>query len=179
PLLSRRDIQVSGTDLHCQSDPGTHGKISQTTTSGSTNQPVTTLGTDVSALFWRALTLRDHHWHRRDLRGTLATIRHRGDDVGLPPEGVVGDNWGAATLGVFATGRSHLLNVRSTLAEQLDWLKRVNPDYLLSYPSILASIAQVLDERGERLSRLRELRTFGEVLEPEARQTCERVFGVK
>lgn len=179
PLLSRRDIQLAGDLLHSSETPKTHGHVSQTQTSGSTSQPVRTLGTELAGFFWRAMTLREHFWHRRDFRESFAAIRYTGDTEALPPDGRRSDNWGSATVGLFATGPAFLLNVRSSLEEQTHWLERVNPGYLLGYPSVLLGIAELFERRGRTLPRLRELRTFGEILEPECRAACQRVFGVK
>ena len=175
PLLSRRDIQISGNDLHSTEIPQGHGSTIRSSTSGSTNQPVVTLGTGLSEFFWRVLTLRDHFWHDRDFSQPLATIRYLGN--GRPKERE--DNWGVATRDTIATGPSFVLSIQSTIEEQLTWLTQVNPGYLLSYPSSLRAIAQLLEQRGCRLPNLRELRTFGEILEPECREICQRVFGVK
>ena len=179
PLLTRRDIQTSGTQLHSTDVPSGHGKIKTTTTSGSTNAPVVTLGTELAEFFWRVLTLRDHFWHRRDFRQALATIRYTGDDRGMPPTGLSAENWGSATENVIPTGPGHLLNVRSTINEQADWLRQVSPGYLLSYPSILLALARWFETQNDGLPNLCELRTFGEILEPLCRATCERVFRVK
>lgn len=178
PLLSRREVQLAGSQLHSTQVPAGHGRVSATSTSGSTNQPVTTLGTEVTQLFWQAITLRDHLWHRRDFRQSLAAIRHTGDDQAMPPQGVRNDTWGAATRNVFRTGVSHTLNVRSTVDEQIAWLLEISPSYLLSYPSVLRAIAEQFERRSLRLPSLCEVRAFGEVLETETRTICERVFGV-
>jgi phenylacetate-CoA ligase len=178
PLLSRRDIQLRGDDLHSRQVPPSHGRVSRTTTSGSTNAPVATLGTQVTELFWRALTLRDHVWHRRDFSQSLAAIRYVHDARAAPPEGARDENWGPATAGVVQTGPVYLLDVRASIAEQTDWLVRVNPGYIVGYPSALLGVARMLDQQGRRLSQLRELRTFGEIVESECRGECERTFGV-
>jgi phenylacetate-CoA ligase len=179
PLLSRRDIQLSGDALHSRETPPAHGRVSRTMTSGSTNQPVVTLGTQISELFWKVLTLREHMWHRRDFSQSLAAIRYTGDNEALPPKGGRSENWGAATAGTIATGPAFLLNVRSTVEEQAAWLKRTNPGYVLAYPSALRAIAELLETQGRPLSNLRELRTYGEILEPQCRALCDRAFGVK
>ncbi len=179
PPLTRRDIQLGGSRLHSTRVPQHHGKVSTTATSGSTNAPVVTLRTDLTKFFWRVFTLRDHFWHRRDFELPLAAIRYTGDRSAMPPNGAQEENWGIATAGVVATGQTHLLNVLSTIEEQAVWLQRVNPGYVLAYPSALLAIARLFAERGWRLPRLRELRTFGEILEPECRTACERQFDVK
>jgi phenylacetate-CoA ligase len=80
---------------------------------------------------------------------------------------------------VLPTGPGYLLNVKSTIKEQAAWLREINPGYVLSYPSVLRGIGGVFEERGWRLNRLREVLTFGEVLEPECRAACQRAFGVR
>jgi phenylacetate-CoA ligase len=178
PLLTRRDIQSSGNQLHSTNLPKAHGTVASTATSGSTNAPVVTLGTSLTEFFWRVLTLRDHFWHRRDFSQSFAAIRYTGDQSALPPDGARSDNWGPATLGVVATGPAFVLNIQSTIEEQAHWLVRANPGYVLGYPSALLAIARLFEERDWRLPQLRELRTFGEILEPECRSTCQRLFGV-
>jgi phenylacetate-CoA ligase len=178
PLLSRRDIQLAGDALYSRQVPKSHGRVASSVTSGSTSEPVTTLGTELTEFFWQALTLRDHFWHRRDFSQTFAAIRYTGDREAFPPHGRQSPNWGGATAGVFRTGAAHLLNVLSSIAEQTEWLLRVDPGYLLAYPSVLLGIARLLETTDRRLTRLRELRTFGEIVEPECKSVCQRVFGV-
>lgn len=179
PLLTRRDIQLSGNRLHSTNIPRHHGDVTTTSTSGSTNAPVTTLGTNLTKLFWQVFTFRDHFWHRRDFRQSLAAIRYTGDRNSLPPDGEQFDNWGLSTAGVLPTGPAFVLNVQSTIEEQAKWLLKLSPGYVLGYPSSLLGIARLFEERGWQLPQLRGLRTFGEILEPACRSTCERIFGAK
>ena len=179
PLLTRRDIQISGNQLHSTQPPPAHGSVTSSATSGSTNAPVVTLGTAVTQFFWRALTLRDHFWHRRDFSQSLAAVRYSGEHGGASVQGQRGDNWGAATAGVVKTGPAFALNVLSTIEEQAQWLAEINPGYVLGYPSALLAIARLFEQQGRRLTQLRELRTFGEILEGECREVCQRVFGVR
>ncbi len=179
PLLTRRDLQLSGSELHSRNVPDGHGPVTSAATSGSTNAPVTTLGTSVTEFFWRVLTLREHFWHRRDFSQRFAAIRYSKDQRAQPPDGQVSDNWGAATAGVIKTGPAFLLDIHSTVEEQASWLLRVDPAYVLGYPSALLGIARLFEQQGHQLQQLREVRTFGEILEPECRAVCQRVFGVK
>ncbi len=179
PLLTRRSIQTSGAQLHSTQIPQLHGRPTSSTTGGSTSQPVVTLGTALTEFFWQALTLRDHFWHRRDFSQPFAAIKYTGDQEANPPDGQRVDNWGVQTSGTLATGPAFVLNVNSTIEEQARWLVRVNPGYILGYPSALLAIVQLAEREGWRLTNLRELCTFGEILEPECRATCERVLGIK
>jgi phenylacetate-CoA ligase len=179
PLLTRRDIQLAGDQLYSTQVPKSHGEVGTTMTSGSTAQPVVVRTTGMTNFFWRTLTLRDHYWHRRDFAQSFAAIRHMRQGEACSPHGASSPNWGSATAEVLSTGPAHVLSVHSTVDEQIEWLRAVNPYYLLSYPSVLLAIAQLLEQRDVRLPHLHEVRTFGEILEPQCRAICQRVFGTK
>jgi phenylacetate-CoA ligase len=171
PLLRRRELQASFEDLKSDAVPPGDGKVSEARTSGSSGTPVTVLKSAREQLMWRALTLRDHAWHRRDLRGKLAVILQRSGS------GASAQNWGRATLGM-RTGPAVGFSIRASVQAQLDWLIREDADYLLTYPSLAGALAQAALERGARLGKLREVRTIGELLAPQVRQLCREAWNV-
>lgn len=61
----------------------------------------------------------------------------------------------------------------------MTWLQEHNPDYLLSLASNVKGLAEFSLEKGIKLPKLREVRTFGEVVSPELRQRCFDAWGVK
>jgi phenylacetate-CoA ligase len=176
--LRRLDLQLGVDDLACDEIPPGHGKVSPRATSGSTGSPVTVLGTDLTEFFWRAITLRDHLWHRRQFSRLLASIRRTSDPRAKTPHGLRRDDWGVATRGVVDTGPGMLLSIDASARGQAEWLLAVQPDYLTSHPSALVAIAEALSERGEALVRLEQVRTFGEAVDDETRRTIEQAFGV-
>ena len=178
PLLTRRHVQTAGQALFAEKVPAAHGKSAITSTSGSTGQPVAVRTTDMTEFFSRTLTLRDSIWHQRDFSQALAAIRFTGDAQGKPPLGTQAANWGAAVEKLIPTGPGFLLNVHSTIEEQTAWLRHVNPGYLLSYPSVLLAIGRHLTKHGWRLPNLRQVRTYGEILEPSSRIALREFFGV-
>ena len=171
PLLSRRDLQDSFAGLRSSAVPPEHGVIAETRTSGSTGAPVRVVRTAFHDLMWRALSLRDHRWHRRELSGTLAAIR-RGFGRGSSP------SWGQATEGLVETGPCLTLDVDIDAASQLEWLQRHDPACLLTYPSLAAELARMSLERGVKLPGLREVRTLGESLGEDLRALCREAWGV-
>jgi len=179
PLLTRADLQVHFAEIRSHRVPPEHGPQSELFTSGSTGRPVLVIGTGVTQLFWNCCTLRDHLWHRRADSAVLAAIRSFAGDTAKAPEGISAPDWGTATHGLVNTGPSHSLSIHSTIGEQAAWLQRIQPDYLLTYPSNLLALIEDSQVRGWRLDRLREARTFGELLEPRVRQACRAAWGVK
>jgi phenylacetate-CoA ligase len=178
PLLQKRHIQLAGNTLHSNCVPKAHGNVSVTATSGSTGQPTIVMRTDFTNFLWRVFTLRDHFWHARRFELPFAAIKNTPDSQGLPPSGSTASTWGLSTQNLIPTGPCHLLSLRSTIEEQADWLRGVNPGYVLAYPSVLRVLAEVFESRGWRLPRLQSVTTFGEILEPQCRAACRRAFGV-
>jgi phenylacetate-CoA ligase len=180
PLLTRRDLQDHEGDLLSRQVPDGHGPVFTSSTSGSTGQPVTVVKTELANMFWRALTLREHLWHRRDLGAKLAMIRHVPDaNAAKPPRGKHQVGWGPSTDVVYRTGPSVVLAIRSDVKAQAKWLRRENPTYLLTYPSNLLLLARHFQQRRKPVPKgLQEIRTMSEMLAPATRRVCEEVFGV-
>lgn len=175
PLLTRADIQEAGDLLHCRQSPIEHGEIFSTTTSGSTGQPVTTQGTGLTQFFYNVLTLRDHHWHKRSVEGTHAIIRV----LDFPAEGGVDrPDWGGPFNQIYTTGQSSLISLLVDVSKQAEWLKRVNPHYLLTYPSNLKALLEIFAHEGAVLTNLQQVRTIGETLAPEVTEACRNVWNV-
>jgi phenylacetate-CoA ligase len=116
--------------------------------------------------------LREHLWQRRDFGGTLAVIRAnlKGNTRDWP-------TWGPPASLLFETGPSHALAIATDVARQVEWLRSVDPDYLLVYPTNLSALLDQFERRGLRLPRLRQIRTIAETLTPAIRETAQRVFG--
>jgi phenylacetate-CoA ligase len=177
PRLARTEVQARGEALHSRAVPPDHQPVVAGQTSGSTGRPIVCLSTAVTRLLWQAFTLRDHLWHRRDLRLKFAAIRPdrgRRGESGLSLPG-----WGPALEAAFRTGPSCLLHSSAPLDSQIAWLLANDPDYLLTLATNLLEIARALRRRGARLARLREAMTFGETLRAEVRAECEALLGVK
>lgn len=175
PLLTRADVQSAGETLCCRSLPSGHGHIFTTHTSGSTGQNVLVYGTDVTQHFWNALTIREHFWHRRTLDGVHAIIRVFEN---APKEGTFNPDWGNPFNIVWQTGPSATLSLLTDVRVQAEWLRRINPRYLLTYPSNLSALLEIFAASGERLPALSQVRTIGETMTAEIRETCRRVWDV-
>src|ERR1035437_10199388 len=111
PVVRRRDVQAAGETLFCTQIPSAHAPVAESSTSGSSGEPVVVKRTAVSRLMWMAMTLREHLWQRRDFRGSLAVVRDnlQGDQMDLP-------TWGPPASLLFETGSSHALAVTTGVA---------------------------------------------------------------
>ncbi len=71
-----------------------------------------------------------------------------------------------------------MLGLTSSIAEQAEWLQRIDPGYVLAYPSLLAAVAEELDTDDSALPRLREVRCFGELLDGAKRRRFNERWNV-
>lgn len=124
---------------------------------------------------WKAVTLRDHAWHQRDLSATLCAIRA---GVSATAEGEWQSNWGPTVTGLFDTGPCAVLPIDTDVGKMVHWLTSRDPHYLLIYPTVLGEVLRRLSSCHLTLPRLREVRTIGEVLPDATRELCNAVLGV-
>jgi phenylacetate-CoA ligase len=178
PVMTRRDVQADGARLRASQLPPSHGKAFLAQTSGSTGVSVTVLKSELSHVFWHAQSMRDMLWHEIDQRATFASIRRDPKAQASPPDGWTGAEWGNAFGAAFVTGRAGVLDIRSPVAVQVAWLARLQPAYLMSFPSNIALIAERCIATGEQLPGLRAVRSFGETLGDDVRELCALAWGV-
>lgn len=175
PILRRAEIQEAGDAVFSRHVPRDHGGTTDVYTSGSTGRPLRVKCTHITAMFFYALNMRYHLWHRRDFAGTAASIR-----VVLNPKMRKMVEAGKVSRWAFCypSGPLHTFDVARPAEEQLAWLQRVNPHYLLTMPSNLAELLKVSAESGIRPARLRQACSISEALDPALRAVCTEVWGV-
>jgi phenylacetate-CoA ligase len=172
PFLTRSDLQEHYDELKSTNVPSDHGAVRDARTSGSTGRPVRVLKTQLGQLMWDAFTLRDHLWHRRDLRGKLAVIRQ-----GVGAQSLSG--WGPPAENVAVTGCAATLPITTDVDSQLVWIREQDPEYLLTYPSNVRELARRSLAAGVRLRNLRQVRTIGEAFSSDVRDLCRDAWGVE
>lgn len=179
PVLTRADLQENNDSIDCSQLPQSHGNTIETTTSGSTGTPVRLRSTGLTTMIWNAINTREQLWHRRDTSKTMAAIRWRPDAVGKPPMGVAFEDWGLPINQFFKTGPGYFLNSSTDIADQLVWLNKINPHYLMSHPSNLKALLQESRRQSESFPDLLEVRTIGETVSDELRQLVQSEFNVR
>ena len=173
PVLSRPDVQQAGKTLFSKALPKEHAPVQAVRTSGSTGRPVEALSTAVTRFFWNACTVREHLWHGRDFKGTLAAIR---PDRKTVPGGSASPSWGPPVDLLFKTGPSALLHSSTPIDAQLEWLRKQNPAYLLSLPTNLHALAEMCRDKDIKLPKLKEVRSYGETVRPKLRKLVREVW---
>jgi phenylacetate-CoA ligase len=95
--------------------------------------------------------------------------------------GVTAADWGSPVNHLFASGPSHALNLQTDVPRQAEWLGRIQPAYLLTYPnnlSALLDLAAADPECRAGLNKLKQVRTIGETVTDSLRVRCGSVLGV-
>jgi len=179
PFVTRDDLQERYDSLCSQAIPEGHGRVTAVHSSGSTGRPIKALRTQLSVLFWEAFTHRDHDWHGRDRNQTVAVMRHAGEGEDPYPEGTRARNWGKEPTAVYSTGPCVALNLNTPLDQQVEWLQRKEPAYLLSFPSNVERLARHCLETGARIPTLRQVQLIAEVVRPELRELVRAAWGAE
>lgn len=162
PVLTRKAVYDATAELKSERIPGEHGRTFPLKTSGSTGMVVEVMGTELTSLFWQVFCLRDHLWHRRDLREKLCAIRFQRDPALKGAAGVQAQGWGPATDDVVMTGPSVTYDILQDVAYLAERLAIEHPGYVLGHPSMILGLARHCLDRGILLPDLREVRTLGE-----------------
>lgn len=179
PILKRKDVQENSQNLISSTIPQDHLPVGAGLTSGSTGRPISLLRTRVTSQMWDAFTLRSHLWYQRDLSKKRAAIRFFESGVADAPAGAMQRGWGTAADMFLPHGSVVALNISTSLRDQAAWLLQQSPDYLISYPSNLAALADYCRKAGIRFPNLKEIATMGELLSEEQRDICREVFGLE
>lgn len=176
PMLTRETLQSSFAGVSCRRVPPSHGEPRDSYTSGSTGQMVRVRMTALLFAMQRAIAMRDHIWHQRDLSRTFAQIRYIPD--GDAEQGRTGvDGW-ADVDHAFVSGSSAWLDIAASVEEQVAWLQEVKPAYLTTFPSNLRALSRhCIDERIS-LPSLRQAMAFSESLTDDIKAQCHEAWGV-
>lgn len=181
PLMRRADLQSRRAEIDCAWLPPEHGEISLAQSTGSTGEPVSVQRSALNGLIWRAMTLREHLWQRRDFSQSLAVVRAQLAEEDTARRGVSWPDWGPPVNHLFASGPSHGMNLQTDIQHQADWLRQIQPAYLLTYPNNLSALLDLAEANPTDLAglaRLKQVRTIGETLHDFLRERCRQVLGV-
>ena len=177
PIISRREIQDNFEQLIARGMPEDHMPMGSGQTSGSTGRPVKYATTRITKIFARALVLRSHLWQDRDLTVSAARILL---SSGSDKQSDTDTNKSKEQRWIMAFPGGGLANFDSsrTVDEQLRWLQQQKPEWLITYPSNLAALAEAARENKIDLPALKYLSTLGEVVTPRLRALCREVWGL-
>ncbi len=179
PILTRGALARNPLDYRSLQLPTGHSFGGQKRSSGTSGQVVAVETTNISHGWQSGMNLRAQLWAGRDFGKTYATIRVHFKTMAPYPEGVIEPSWGNVTTVPLQTGPSAHLDTKASLEQQWEWLSRIKPDYLLTYPSIIRAMAARAAREGRMPFRLLGVSTVGETVDAELRDACRNDLGAE
>ncbi|MCB9585083.1 MAG: phenylacetate--CoA ligase family protein [Polyangiaceae bacterium] len=170
PLISRDQVLAHTEALHSEALPKDHEVVREANSSGSTGRHVSVWVSRTSARVVDAISERDHRWHQRDTSLSAAAIRAVPRGTAIAKVGK--HSWGRGG------GRLSVLEVHTPVREQLEWLREREPAYIATYASNARALLESARDLGVRWEGLREMGTFGEVVDDTLRELARAVWQV-
>ena len=183
PLLSKRDVHEHEAALQPKTLPRGEMRFGHTMSSGTTGRPTRVMQSASNNKMFTLLKQREFRWFRFDPAGTLAAIRLASQ---LPPrrDGKPYPDGKTCRLAswpyvgsFFETGPFVAFNVTNPVEDQIAWLKRRRPQYLMSYSETLEHLAFACEGRSP-VDSLRGLLAISEQLTGSMARRIEATFAV-
>jgi phenylacetate-CoA ligase len=173
PILTRQEVLENAAAMKARAVPPETGGIVVGRSSGTTNQPLEHQRSRVADVLSNCQLDRVFELFELDLTKSLAFITHDAEGRCAYPDGLEAKGWNRTERGA----RLSILEIRTPTADQLEWLERVQPAYVMTYPNNLRAIAETAKARSGSPLRLKALIASGEVLSDETREIVMSVFG--
>lgn len=178
PILTRNELQSKSKNLSAKTLPSGHKPIAILRSSGSTGHPVELTATNITSTWQKSIALRSLIWFRRDFDQTLAVIRKFSRDSTKLPKGETKEHWADYEGIPFKTGNRFALEAtKGRISEQLEWLHRRHPTYLMTFPSVLRELV-ALSESSKADWQPKGISTLAETVDEELREAIKERWNI-
>jgi len=177
PVLTKETLRSDSAALNADAPPPAHLPLGLVRTSGSTGIAVEMRTTVVTRTLWYALAVREHLWQKRDFSKRLGVIRSL-KAVKELALGASNRDWGPPVGKLYRTGPASVIHVGQPLDRLIAWLRRFDPHYLLTYPSVAKALFDELGPGGKPTS-LEELRLISEPVDKDFESALRSTWGVR
>jgi phenylacetate-CoA ligase len=178
PVLKKADLRRDGKILSRNSLPEHHDPIGVISTSGSTGIPVRLNNTRVIRTVQAALAVRDDLVHRRDFGKRMGNIRYLPRE-NRQPDGILLRHWAAHLGALYGTGPASSIHIALPLEKHIAWLRRFDPHYLLTYPSVAKALVNAIGGASEKPPALQEIRLISEQVDDQVVEAITQGWGIK
>lgn len=170
PILKRKELQPHTDQLKAKNLPAGHHVVGLLRSSGSTGTPIELQATNITAMWQKALALRSSIWFRREYDQPLGVIRKFSRKSTGLPNGETAAHWADIEGIPFLTGQRFGLEATAgKLSDQLDWLERRRPVYLMTLPSILRELVSLSRQSGSNWAP-KGITTLAETVDDDLRE---------
>jgi len=176
PIIERAEVIARGAEMRTPDLPDLYGAIMEMRSSGTTGIPLRHTANELVAVAGNAATTRMARWFGLDTARPLAKIRMFLDgESPRYPDGIVHDGWSAANPEAVSYG----LELRTPVAQQLEWLARRKAPYLLTAPSNALALAYAATPEQARDLAIEFIFGIGETVSDQARETVAKRLGAR
>ncbi|MEH6725338.1 MAG: hypothetical protein V7703_04200, partial [Hyphomicrobiales bacterium] len=172
PTFTRKDAHEAGDGLFAKDYPVQMGKPIEGHSSGSTSTPFKYRTNGTMSIMSSAIGERLFDWYHINKSGKIAFILDT-LDLFPYPQGGIGHEWNLEDR----EAEAFHLSVTESMENKLQWLLRIQADYLVTYPAIGGSLAELAIRKGHDVP-FKGFFSQGEVLTKEARDKLEIEHGV-
>jgi phenylacetate-CoA ligase len=175
PILKRQDLADHRDAMLATNVPAHHGQAKDYMTSGSSGVPISIRANGIATLAGRAAEFRAFDWHGIDFSKTLCFILPDPDRARWP-EGARRGPWGPQWAYGSSAGRRADISFFETYPHMLDFMQRVEADYLMTGPTVAYALALETERLGLDI-RLDKVLTYGSSPTQPGTEAYRRVFG--
>ena len=172
PIFTRTEAQENENALVARSTPAAAGPSKPDATSGSTGRPLRLANSNIQSTAGACANERYLRWHKIDPRGLSAFIMFFDPGEASYPDG----DFSSISRLVDGDSPKVALNIDTPIFRQVEWLRRMKPATVMSFPTNLREIGRIAAEQGQPLS-FDAVFTYGEALTPELRAAIRSYFG--
>ena len=172
PILTRVEAQANQDALVAPTMPPVAGDAIPALTSGSTGRPLRHWNTAMQNIATVCANERVFRWHNIDPRALEAAIVDTPPGTARYPDGMRSTSWRIGYSDIPAVS----LSIDTLVGLQVEWLRRVRPAIVTSFPSNLREIGKIAREQGAPLD-VATVSTLGEAVFPTARAEIRDYFG--
>jgi phenylacetate-CoA ligase len=174
PVLRRADAVDRLETMTARSVPPDSGSAQDGESSGSTGRPFRHMRSARAVAMANALLERIYELFEVDLNGSLAHITLDKQRTCVYPEGGLFKGWNIQS----PNAALFVLDIRATAEEQLEWLERLRPTHVMTYPETLREVAETAAAQNSSV-RFETFIATGEMLKLETRDLIARKFGCR
>ena len=178
PILTKAELRSEGTRMNAREVPRPHLPLGKTITSGSTGIPVEVGSTGITRLIWNALTMREILWRRRDFKKRFGAIRYLPKSL-RDPRGTMSPSWPQPVAQIYSSGPFGIIHVGLPIDVLAAWLRRFDPHYLITHPSVAASLLDELGDPSAKPPSLEEITFVAEPLPPVLEACLAEEWGIR
>ncbi len=173
PYTYKKELQLQNTDFIVNQHDSRFGDTNEYSTSGSVGTPLNVTWNQYANTYTLAKTFRYHQWHRSDPQKKFCSIRVLPTEDDGTVKIIRGRNWYPLIPG----GESVSQSASIPISEQVAWLQKENPSYLLTYASNANALVEYTRKNNLSLPALERIDLYGETMVEGLAERCKEVLG--